>query len=306
MKLRPVNGNQDTAVMQGLYDTFFPTPVPSLQQLAATCNLCVAETPDGQTAGFRALSPTNFIWVAVIAEQQRRGVGRLLMNDVLDYATASGVTELISRINDKSVAGVAFCERFEFKPYLHMVNLELDLKTWDDSRFISVLQTANAKGIEFKTYADYEDTLENRQRLYTLNKTLSATIPRSEPQPFIDFETYVERRLLPATAPYTGIYLAVDGDQWIGMQQISLYDDYAFNEMTGVLPDYRGYGIAQALKSLTAQFAKRHQKTILRTFNDASNLAMIAVNEKMGFQRGQSFYQVRRRLVHPMQGNVQQ
>ena len=79
--------------------------------------------------------------------------------------------------------------------------------------------------VVFKVYADLGDTDANRQRLYALNKALSATIPRAEPQPFADFDTYVQRRLLPVTSPHSGIYLAVDGDQWIGMSQISLHDE---------------------------------------------------------------------------------
>jgi GNAT superfamily N-acetyltransferase len=297
MQIRPVNPDQDVAVIQSLYAAFYTAPLPNVPHLLTTHTVRVVQAVDNQVVGFYAISPASFMWLAVIPDQRQRGIGRLLMDDALEQARQSGTKALISRINDTSVAGQAFCERFEFKPYLHMVNLELDLKTWDDARFVSALHTATANGIEFRTFADYGDTLANRQRLYDLNKALSATIPRAEPQVFVDFATYVETRLLPATSPHSGIYLALDGDQWIGMQQISLHDGYAFNEMTGVLPDYRGYGVAQALKILTAQFAKRHQQSFIRTFNDVSNAPMIAVNEKLGFRQGKRFYQVRRKLI---------
>jgi RimJ/RimL family protein N-acetyltransferase len=216
---------------------------------------------------------------------------------LLGQASEAGITQLISRISDTNAASTAFCERFEFRPYLHMVNLELDLMNWNNTTFGSKLHELTDKGIKFMTYADYEDTDPNRQRLYLLNKTLSATVPRDEPQTFMDFKTYVESQLSRDTCPHNGIYLAVDGDDWVGMTQISLHEGYAFIEMTGVLPSHRGQGIAQALKLLTVQFVQQNHRRVIRTFNDVSNAPMIAVNELSGFQKRGGFYQVRRKLV---------
>ena len=292
MKVRPAHDDQDMAVVQGLYDNFFPAPFPKASILLMPQGVRVAELPDGKVVGFRAISPVGFVWVAVLAEHQRRGIGSLLMNDALEYASESGMTELTSRVNDAHAGGRAFCERFEFKPSLHMVNLELDLMNWTDAA-----SEETAQGIVFKTYAEYEDSDANRQRLYALNKALSATVPRPEPQPFVDFNTYVQRQLTPERCPHNGISLAVDGDQWIGMTQISLHEGYAFVEMTGVLPENRGQGIAHALKRLSIQFAQENNRHIIKTFNDVSNVPMIAVNEKSGFQRGNGFYFVHRKLV---------
>lgn len=293
MKVRPANDDHDMAVIHGLYNDFFPAPFPKASSLLMLHGVRVAELPEGKVVGFRAVSPVGFVWVAVIADYQRRGIGSLLLNDALEYASESGMTELNSRVNDAHVGGRAFCEQFEFKPYLHMVNLELDLMNWNTSAHYE----ETAPGIAFKTYADYEDSDANRQRLYVLNKALSATVPRAEPQPFMDFNTYIQRQLTRETCPHNGIYLAVNCDQWIGMSQISLHEGYAFVEMTGVLPEYRGQGIAQALKRLTVQFVQQNNRRIIKTFNDVSNAPMIAVNEKSGFRRGNGFYFMRRTLV---------
>lgn len=293
MNIRPVSSSNDVALLQQLYQTFYPTPVPNIQMVLSAYAVHMAEA-NGQVVGIRMLSPSNVVWIAIVPDHQRKGLGTLLMNDVIAQSDSK---ELISRVGDTNTAGLAFCEKYDFKPYLHMVNLELDLTAWDDSALASLLHEATAHGIAFKTYADFGDTPDSRQRLYTLNKALSATIPRAEPQPFADFDTYVERRLLPAPYVHDGIFLAVAGDQWIGMSQVSLHDGYAFNEMTGVLPEYRGQGVAQTLKLLSTRFAKGKGYRVLKTFNDVSNAPMIAVNEKLGFRRGVSFYQLRRTMA---------
>lgn len=299
LKLRPLNSEQDAAFVRQLFAAEYPAPVPSAAAVLKAHRIQLAEAEDGSLLGLSTCTATGFLWVAVAESQRRQGVGRLLMQDVLDYvaenAAAGTAPELTTRVGATNVAGLAFCQQFGFEPYLHMVNLDLDLRQWDASKFVPALDSATARGIAFKTYADFEDSEANRQRLYALNKALNATIPRDQPQPFVDFETYVKTRILPST--YEGILLALDGDHWVGMSQISLREGFAFQEMTGVLPDYRGAGIAQALKLHGMQFARRSGLAFVRTFNDVSNAPMIAVNEKIGFQRGQSWFQVRRKLT---------
>jgi RimJ/RimL family protein N-acetyltransferase len=95
--------------------------------------------------------------------------------------------------------------------------------------------------------------------------------------------------------PHEGIFIALDGDQWVGMTQVALEDGVAYNQMTGVLPEYRGRGIAQALKLLLIRFVADNDRPIIRTFNDVTNPPMIAVNEKAGFRLGERFYRLRRK-----------
>ncbi len=297
MHIRPANEDHDAAVIQGLYDESFPAPVPKASHIVKNHHVRVAETDDGEVIGFRALSPTNVVWVAVVAAHRQKGIGRLLLQDALEQASALGFTELTSRVDASHIAANAFCERFNFKPFVHAVNLALDLTDWDASLLTASLDKTQQAGIQFVTFAEVGDNAENRQRLYLLNKTLSATIPRDQPQEFIDFETYVQRRLSSKTMPHDGIFIALDNHEWIGMSQMSLEQDFAFSQMTGVLPQYRGRGIAQALKHLSIRFAQHNNYTLIWTFNDVGNQPMITVNEHAGFRQEQRFYLVRRKPV---------
>ncbi|MBA3870592.1 MAG: GNAT family N-acetyltransferase [Anaerolineae bacterium] len=298
MRIRPANEDLDLAVIQSLYDEAYPEPVPKAAQIVKNQQVRMAETDDGEVVGFRAVSPTGGIWIGVAADHRREGIGRLVMVDALEYASSLGLSELVSRVLENS-AGKAFCDQFQFKPYVHAVNRSLDLTNWDDSALALKREQAQQAGIQFKTYADFGDTPENQHRLYMLNKTLSATIPRDEPQEFIAFETYVQQRLANKVLPHEGIFIALDGDDWIGMSQISLEEGYSFHHMTGVLPAYRGQDIAQALKSLTIGFAQLNHRKIIYTFNEVGNAPMIAVNEIAGFREGQRFFLVRRKPLIP-------
>ncbi|GCE09357.1 hypothetical protein KDAU_66860 [Dictyobacter aurantiacus] len=56
-----------------------------------------------------------------------------------------------------------------------------------------------------------------------------------------------------------------------------------YNMMTGVEPEYRGRGIALALKLLVIRCARKYGVAYLRTNNDSENVPMLTVNRKLGY-----------------------
>ena len=295
MHIRPVRPD-DLALMQRLYDDSYPTPVPDALAVIESQHVRVAEGDNGAAVGFYAMTTGGFVWLAVEADQRRQGTGSLLMADALVEAGSRGLGELTSKVAENQ-SGNAFFERLGFKVYVHAVNLTLNLADWDEAALLPKLAQAQAAGITFMTFDKLGDTDDNRRRMYELNKTLAATIPRDEVQPFASFDTYVERRISNAIMPHAGIRIALLGDQWVGMSQVSLEKGYSFQQMTGVLPEYRGCGIAQALKLLSMRFVRESGQTVVHTFNDVGNTPMIAVNEHTGFRRGERFFLVRRKPV---------
>jgi RimJ/RimL family protein N-acetyltransferase len=54
---------------------------------------------------------------------------------------------------------------------------------------------------------------------------------------------------------------------------------------TGVIREYRGRGIATALKLKVIEYGKKNGYRVIKTWNDSVNEAMLAVNIKLGFKR---------------------
>ena len=121
-----------------------------------------------------------------------------------------------------------------------------------------------------------------RRRVYELNKVTAGDIPGRGP--FYTFEEYEQQRFGHAGYRAEGMFLALKGAEWVGLSQVSLHEQLAFNEMTGVLRQYRGQQIAQALKLLAIRYAKAQGRPRISTFNDAANLPILTINRKLGYQ----------------------
>jgi len=81
------------------------------------------------------------------------------------------------------------------------------------------------------------------------------------------------------------VILAVEGDAWVGMAASSWHKDqgFVFNEMTGVLREYRRKGVAMGLKVLSVQFAASLGASTIYTVHAAANVAAIAMNRRLGY-----------------------
>ena len=88
--------------------------------------------------------------------------------------------------------------------------------------------------------------------------------------------------------------LASHGDRWVGLSAIGIYpaDKHAYNAFTGVLREYRGRGLAQALKLKTILLARKESMRYIRTHNDSKNAPMLAINRKLGYQPEPGMYRI--------------
>ncbi|WP_433238058.1 N-acetyltransferase family protein [Streptosporangium sp. CA-135522] len=71
----------------------------------------------------------------------------------------------------------------------------------------------------------------------------------------------------------------------------------AYVDYTGVTRDWRGRGIARALKQVAAQRLEGFGIRRLRTEVEASNAAMLAVNAQFGYTMGRGRYRVVKPIV---------
>lgn len=101
-----------------------------------------------------------------------------------------------------------------------------------------------------------------------------------------------------------GVFVAVAPDGgWVGLSELHLpiatRPGTLHNGLTGVLPEWRGHGVALALKLAAARAALERGFTHSRTGNHSVNRPMLAVNGRLGFVREGARITLRRDVAGP-------
>lgn len=249
-------------------------------------------------AGYRhapwAYHPDKYrVFLYVHPDHQGRGIGRRLMDDVLHALWSRNAAQVTIFARADRPRSIAFLTRYEFEEYAREFEMRLDVSGVALERFSGYAQRAAVAGVTMTTLAE-EMTRDPHclGAVYQAHSALDVGAPRDEPDlPSPDpatLDEFVSRLVRSPRALPDAFFLAKLRDFYIGLSMMLRSDgdpSVLHQELTGVLPPYRGLGIAMALKVRTVEYAQTHGHSRIVTFNSGKNDAMLAINTKLGFVR---------------------
>jgi RimJ/RimL family protein N-acetyltransferase len=244
--------------------------------------------------------PADLFHLINVVDPARRnqGIGSRLLDTLLNMIRehpAAG--RVMTEIRDDDPAILQFASKRGFTIDHHVFDSRLDVTAFDESRFAGVIERVEQTGIRFTTLAGLGNTEAAQRQVYELNRMAVLDEPASTGT-FLTYENW--RRLILDSDWYrpASQFLALDGEKFVGLAGI--YNDPGQTDMfagfAGVERQYRGRGIATALKLLTIRYAREHGAQVITTENDARNLPMLAINRKLGFVPQTGRYILLRRL----------
>lgn len=154
------------------------------------------------------------------------------------------------------------------------------------------------QGIHIKTYPELADDPARDKKLRTLSWQLEQDVPYGEPPVELDLEAFRRERLAPAAVLEDAFYVAVRGERYLGMSSLWSYEAYLETEFTGVLPEYRGRGVAVLMKLLGVRYARQRGFSEVRTTNDVRNSAMRWLNQQFGFVAQPALLRLEKQLAY--------
>lgn len=219
--------------------------------------------------------------VHVLPEVRRRGIGSALLRAISTHARAVGKTALHIRTSEGRPEGIAFLRRHGFVEYERSKTVRLEL--------------AGLRAPEIDPPVGSSITsLEKRPDLvagvHAVAVVAFPDIPSGdEPIAAGDLAEFRARDVDRPSFPPGAFAVAVEtaSDRVIGYASLVLLPGsttVAWHDMTAVVPDWRGRGVAGALKRTAIAWAITHGLDALETGNDQGNAPMRAVNARLGYR----------------------
>lgn len=229
------------------------------------------------------------------------GIGRAMYQELERWSLDVGADMMKAEVREGEPRSIGFATARGYTQERHLFESVLELASFDTNR----LQQLIDHEIVIDTLASraQQDNIETM--LYELYKETSFDIPGFTGD-YFDFKEWRKWTLdLPGSRPEY-VLLAIAGDQLVGVAALLFNEESLsmYHEYTGVRKEWRGRGIAIALKTASIMLAKKAEAAYLRTNNDSDNKPMLAVNrDKLGFVAVPGYYRMSK-LLSPSRNEV--
>jgi GNAT superfamily N-acetyltransferase len=219
--------------------------------------------------------------INVLPDARRLGFGTALLAAVSERAIAAGKVALHVPASDARPDGIDFLLHRGFREYERSKAVHLDLAG------LAAPPVELPGGVSLTTLADRPDLIEG---VHALAIEAFADIPGGDsPMAPGDLAEFRARDVDRHSIPHGAFMIATEdgSDRVVGYACLLLQPPYkrriAWHDMTAVARDWRGRGLATALKRAVIGWAVADGLDLLEAGNDTDNLAMRAVNARLGY-----------------------
>ena len=293
--IRAVTADEDLERLADLVNATSPEDPTSLEEMRWSDRTYPGSTRllaerDGRAVGAATVGriyvypPDYPAWwgsIDVLPEARRQGIGERLLMAISDAGRSGGKTALLIRCVEDRPDGIDFLAHRAFTEFERSKTVFLDLT----GRLAP--EVAPPSGIEFTTLAARPDLVPG---VHAVALATFDDIPGGDdPMAVGDLAEFRARDVDRGPIPKDAFFVAVEAgsDRVVGYASLFLLPGSAtraYHDMTAVLREQRGRGIARALKAATIAWAIEHGLTTLETGNDEANAPMRALNARLGYQ----------------------
>jgi mycothiol synthase len=294
LRIRPATTDEDLAELAHIVSTVLPDDPTSVEEmrwadtaypggrrfLAWMGGVAVGSGDVGRVYMY----PPEFegVWasICVLLEHRRHGVGSALLATLSEVAREAGKTMLMGRTSSDRQDTIDFLEHRGFREHDRMKVVRLELAG------VERAPVEPPDGVVISTLAERPELVP---AVYEVAREALPDIPGDGPQLPSTLEEFRRRDVDRPAIPPDAFFLAIAADtgRVIGYANLMLVPGnpaVAWHGMTAVVRDWRGRGVATALKRATIEWAAAHGLDALGTANDTVNAPMRAVNLRLGYR----------------------
>jgi GNAT superfamily N-acetyltransferase len=281
VQIRPAVSDADLLAWRDVYRALVPNEmaltVEQMRNPSRRLQRRLLAEVDGSVVGSGVGGPSDFPGAGfmiprVLPQARRRGYGTALLRDLAQYAVDLGREIAVSYVEDRE--SLAFAERFGFAEVDRQVE-QVRPVTSADAEIVPSLPD----GVEIVTVRErpelwplaYESIGKQAFQDMALVNPIDVSLEQWEQDWITDPET---------------MFIALADGEVIGSAGLLCDPDVphrAENALTVVRRDWRGRGVARALKLTTLAWAARNALTEVYTWTQRGNDDMRGVNERLGY-----------------------
>jgi GNAT superfamily N-acetyltransferase len=291
-----------------IYDTIFPERTRSIEEwkfyddsLDTTKyyfkRYACLNSPTGQALGFAEMwnppwmfHPKKF-WIDgwVHPRDQHHGVGAALYNKLLADMNRLGATTAWMQIRENMLDPITFATSRGFIEKMRGWESTVNPLHVDTAKFEAYAHKASKADITFSTLErELRDDPLCYKKLYELVQVAFRDVPIPDTPTDTPYDQWVSFEMKNPNLIPESYMIAKHGDNYVGTSvvwRLKNEPHSLFQGLTGVLREYRGKGIAVALKLKVLDWARANGFNHIRTFNASTNEGMLAINMKLGFKK---------------------
>ncbi|HJP82096.1 MAG TPA: GNAT family N-acetyltransferase [Fimbriimonadaceae bacterium] len=222
--------------------------------------------------------------IVIEPEYRNQGIGRRLLQE-LESSPVFQSSKVFAQVADNDERSLAFAKRQGFEVKAHVFESEIDPQEFDLSVFSNAIENLKSNGIRFTTLAELGDNEENRYRLWHLEYITDLDIPSLDPDHLQGWEDAKDSVFTAKWFNPEGEFVALAGDEWAGISGVGEVSPGSWSVLhTCTAKEFRGMGLATALKALSTEFIRKSGGHQLKTNNHSENHTMLSINRRFGFQ----------------------
>lgn len=237
------------------------------------------------TVGRIYMNPPEFdaLWatIAVVSDARRLGIGSTLLAAISEHALAASKGWLHVPATEGRPEGIDFLVHRGYTEYERSKMVRLDLAG------LAAPPVEIPAGVRLTTLAERPELVP---AIHAVALEAFPDIPGGDaPDAVGDLAEFRARDVDRLGIRHDAFMVAIANgtDRVVGYASLIMIpgsQTVAWHDMTAVVREWRGRGVARALKSATIGWAIANGLDALETGNDVDNASMRAVNARLGFQ----------------------
>ena len=231
--------------------------------------------------------PQTFsVHVRTHPEWRKRGVGSALFDHLTKELKAFKPLLLLTGADEDRADAQRFATSRGFVEEAQYWESRLDITKFDAAPYEALFEKVDRLDLDIRPLSEFmDDTPDYEQRMYDLDWELGLDEPVPAPRTKPDYEPWIKNYFEHPRFTPESILIARDGTRWVGMSELrpTPKEGVIGNWFTALHQDYRGQGIATAMKVKNILWARSQGYREVRTDNNTLNRPMLTINERLGF-----------------------